>query len=834
MAATSGTAVPASMQVDERYVAALALHDEGRDDDALAAFNAVLDEDPWHVGALLHAGALELSRGREDQASRHYQSLFNMSNGDIVDGLAAVEMSAAATRSLVGLCRSLDREPLAIAVLEANLARRPDNQTARIALGRLLLVSDDAEAGIAQLRQAVAVDERSADAWSALGTALRAAGELDDAQAALTRAVKLDPDAHDTRHDLATLLAYRDNRNEMLRHYRILAARVADDIAVLGEAGIVLLCNGDEKRAMDAFTKVLALDANNCFANLGAGAVMIRRDQREAAVDHLHAVMSHLPHDADAILTLAKIANDVLPRRFVGTLLNAAATVAWDDRDTLRRIAEIAYHARFGDPSVRTLSRLHELLPDDGRILPALIDAKLSVCEWSGTDGLQRDVMAVVERSMAAGTTLNIDVWNLFALGVDYPTLARAARYKAAQIYDTLAGNRADCNFTFASRPAHRRIRLGYLCPYTWKSSHIDNLLTVIRHHDRDRFELYGYSIQHRSGDKYDELFCDQFEGFRVTPLGELNDSARKIYDDEIDILIDSTGHFSASCMPLAAMRPAPLVVHGTAGFNIIGAAPYYDYSLNDRYYLSDDLADLYVEKPFYMPHSAMPAELLAIFDTDAGRAAFTMPEDKFIFADFNHPCKYDPKIYDAWMTILRRVPDSVLLLGHWMEDTSTRLHHIAKANGVSPDRVIVAPFQPRHRHLRRLQLCDLALDTFYHCGGVTTIDCLIAGLPILTARPDRTLPLANASMLAAMGCEDLVLPTLDAYVEKAVALAQAPDELADLRARMWANREQAPLFQAGRWVRNLERAYEIMLARHRDGDAPAPFSVLDVQGWPA
>lgn len=39
----------------------------------------------------------------------------------------------------------------------------------------------------------------------------------------------------------------------------------------------------------------------------------------------------------------------------------------------------------------------------------------------------------------------------------------------------------------------------------------------------------------------------------------------------------------------------------------------------------------------------------------------YGLPEDKFIFANFNQLYKLDPNTYTVWMNILKRVPDSVL-----------------------------------------------------------------------------------------------------------------------------------------------------------------------------
>ena len=818
-------------QTDD-YQAALALHRANRADEALAAYEAVLAADPWHAGALLHAGMLALSLDRGDKAIGLIHALLNQPDAEIV---ASLDLATAFPQSLLqfaSLCEDADRLDLALTMLEAAQAQHANDTDIRMALGRLLFGVGRHDDAIRQLRRASELSPENASTWTMLGTVCVYNGSLDEARPALEQALELDADNHQARHQLARALFDERRPVEALRQFRQLAAAVDDDPDILVEAGKALLKGGDVKNAGLAFRKLQALDAESCLTHLGLGAVLVAERQTDQAIEHLHRALAQLPEGASEIISLARHFANHLPRVVTGALLVAAVDAAWSDPEQLAKAADIAYGARYGRAAIRGLTRLCELDPGNPRPLPALIDTKLSLCEWGGSETLVQQVLDTVDEAITNGGSLNIDVWNLFAMGVDYPTLARAARYKSAQISNDCADIRAACNFSF-DPPSGSRIRIGYLCPYTWRSSHIANLMTVVRHHDRERFELFGYAIQ-ETNEEFDDVFRGLFDTYRLTPLRELEDSAKQIYEDKIDILIDSTGHFAATCMPLAAMRPAPVIMHGTAGFNIVGAAEFYDYSLHDRCYLTDDLVDLHIEKPFYMPHSAMPAEVLQIDKEPSVRAAFDIPDDRFVFVDFNHPCKYDPNIFAAWMEILRRVPNGVLVLCRWLDDTEQNLHRLAEQQSVQPDRLIFAPVRDRSAHLRRLQLCDLALDTFYHCGGVTTVDCLMAGLPILTARPDRPLPLANLSLLSAMDCEDLVMPDLPTYIERAVELANDPDRLAEIRARMLKSRTRAPLFQAERWVRNLERAFEIIHRNRCEGSDPVPFSVLDVEDWPS
>ena len=123
-------------------------------------------------------------------------------------------------------------------------------------------------------------------------------------------------------------------------------------------------------------------------------------------------------------------------------------------------------------------------------------------------------------------------------------------------------------------------------------------------------------------------------------------------------------------------------------------------------------------------------------------------------------------------------------------------------------------------------------LDTLFHTGGVTTMEALWAGLPVLShAAPpsDRS----GAAILAAIGLEDLAAPSLDAYQEIAIGLAADPARQAALKARLAAQRESAPLFDAERFARHLEQAFEMIWQDHKAGRSAAQRAPIRVPALP-
>ncbi len=297
--------------------------------------------------------------------------------------------------------------------------------------------------------------------------------------------------------------------------------------------------------------------------------------------------------------------------------------------------------------------------------------------------------------------------------------------------------------------------------------------------------------------------------------------AAERIAADGLDLLIDTTGLTGQNCLAIMAHRPAPVQMHAF-GYSITTGADYIDYLVTDRHYVPDDWAEASSEAMLYMPHTFMPTVRPIESREPVCRADFDLPEDAVVFANFNHPCKFEPVIFAAWMKILQAVPGSVLWFGAWLPAVQNNLRRAAQAHGIDPERLIFARIVRHDRHLARLALADLALDNLHHGGGVTTVDALWVGLPLITLQGDKPGGRLGETLCAAAGAPELLCRDLDDYVDRAIRLAHAPEQRAALRARLLAQRDQAPLFDLERFVRDLERGYEAAADRLARGLPPA------------
>ena len=185
------------------------------------------------------------------------------------------------------------------------------------------------------------------------------------------------------------------------------------------------------------------------------------------------------------------------------------------------------------------------------------------------------------------------------------------------------------------------------------------------------------------------------------------------------------------------------------------------------------------------------------------------LPESGFVFACFNNAYKITPHIFDIWMNLLKKIPNSVLWLSSPSPKAIANLQREAMSRGVDSSRLVFASRTPgRKEHLSRLRLADLFLDTPNYNAHATAADALWAGLPILTLICETFCGRVAASQLTALGLQEMIVRSDQEYYDKAMALATQPDLLNNIRNKIEVNRHSSPLFDTKQYVKDLESTY--------------------------
>jgi predicted O-linked N-acetylglucosamine transferase (SPINDLY family) len=411
--------------------------------------------------------------------------------------------------------------------------------------------------------------------------------------------------------------------------------------------------------------------------------------------------------------------------------------------------------------------------------------------------------------------------------------LAEARRWNDVHTRPLAAEARPFAN----SRDPERRLKIGYVGgdfrahPVGYFS------LALFAHHDARAFETFIYMTSPRADAFSDRIRASVAQWRDVWHLGDA-DLAAMARADGIDILVDMAGHTAMNRLLALAARAAPVQavgggLMGTTGVDAV------DYILADRFEIPPGFEKFYSEAVVRLPHdyicyappglsmSGAPSrDAPPVADLPASTGGYAT------FGCFNAAAKVTPEAVALWARVLAAVPGARLLLkGFAYADAEARarfLRLFAEA-GVGESRLTLEGPSPHAELLAAYGRVDIALDPIPYSGGLTTLESLWMGVPVVTLPGETFASRHSASHLSNVGLPELIARDADDYVAIASRLASDRDRLAALRAALRARLAASPVCDGARYARGLEAAFREMWRRRCAGEKPSPFDISPI-----
>ena len=480
-----------------------------------------------------------------------------------------------------------------------------------------------------------------------------------------------------------------------------------------------------------------------------------------------------------------------------------------------RGVALIALNRH--DEAVTSFDRGFALNPDfvqaDDFRAPRLL-SKLRVCDWTDLAAETARLLAMVR----AGKPLSLP----FAI-VAIPSSA-AEQLQCARRY--VQEEPAYPPLWQGESYAHDRIRVAYLSADF--NEHPTAYLTagLFEQHDKSRFEITALSFGQNDNSPPRRRLEAAFEHFIDVGGNSDQEIAALMHRAEIDIAVDLMGFTKDHRLGVLARRAAPIQV-SYLGYPGTMGAPYMDYILADATVIPEDHDVFYAERVVRLPGTyQINDNRRAISQHTPTRGECGLPQNGFVFCCFNNPQKITPEIFDIWMRLLRATEGSVLWLITGNTKAAANLRAEAEKRGVAAERLIFAPKASVADHLARHRLADLCLDTLPYNAHTTASDALWAGLPVLTCLGETFAGRVAASLLKAIGLDELITRALAEYEALALRLSRDPVYLASLKDTLIRNRDASLLFDTQRATRHIETAYRSMAEIARRNEKPRSFNV--------
>jgi predicted O-linked N-acetylglucosamine transferase (SPINDLY family) len=706
--------------------------------------------------------------------------------------------------------RLAEAEPLYLRALDAD----KDFYPALHLMGVLRLQQDRAAEALPYIQRALGVQPNMPETLANYGIALQAAGRYTEALEALARVVNLNPNDSRAWNNRGALLSKVHRNEEALADLDRAVSLDPLYADAWMNRGATLMAISRMEEALECFDRLLRLSPDNLEARNSRGLALKAMGQTGHALAEFDRVLKEKPDHLRALINRATVLG-VMGR--VDEELQSYDRALAAEPDMAEALIGRAYCLRTYKSDLAGAIAAHEravaIQPDYPYARGDLVHMKMLAADWRDLAG---DLAALNQGVHDGKRVVNPYVYQ--GLSSSPADLLASAKIYTQDKYPPLP-------FPRQRQRQHGKIRLGYLCSDFRAQATMHLSAGLFEHHDRSRFEVIGFDNSPEDGSPMRRRVIAAFDKF--VPIQTLSDraAAHLIATDEIDILVNLNGYFGTPRMGVCAHRPALLQVN-YLGFPGSLGAEYMDYILADAEVIPSGEEQFYGEKVVRLPNSYQINDALRPRPAPTTRAAHGLKETDFVFCHFNYSYKLTPEIFAVWLRLLGSVPSSVLWLLESNALFAANLRREAERAGIDPARLIFAPPIETAAHLSRLALGDLFLDSLPCNAHTTASDALWAGLPLITCRGTAFAGRVATSLLHAVGLPELVTNSLDEYESLALVLANDRTRLQSYRDRLTRNPGRLPLFDTARTTRQIEMAYETMMARWNKDELPESFSV--------
>ena len=555
--------------------------------------------------------------------------------------------------------------------------------------------------------------------------------------------------------------------------------------------------------AIASMTSAVQSARNSAPAHFNLGATLAASGNHAAAEHELREALRLEPSMAEAAVVLADLFESMGRPSDAENELNTALSIRPDYAGAALNLGLLYLRQDRLDRAEGALMRAKAMTGAPPSVNAAVGTLYLKTGRYSDADRALRSALEQDATLHDARSAL-LFLCNLDG-GRDAQTIFDEHVRNAAEI--AKATGTPYSNWANVAEPG-RRLRIGYVSADFGQHPIGLFIRPVLERHNRARFDVYCYSNSKRV-DEVTRALEQLVKHWRIVVGEDDVFFADQICRDEIDILVDLSGHTAGNRLRLFARHPAPIQVTWLGYLNTTGL-PTMDYRICDSHTEPADSDRFHTERLYRMPHSQWCYS--PVHNVSPVRTPHVQEPEALVFGSFNQYMKISDSCLRLWCRILAQMPRATLKvwdvpLGRTQELFRRRLAGLQ----IDPDRVAIHGRASILEYLRAIADVDIALDTFPYNGATTTLDTLWMGVPLVALRGDRGAARSSYSILQSMRCTELIASSPDEYVELNVRLAKDASWRTELRSTLRNKLTSSPLMDGVAFVADLEAAYAEM-----------------------
>ncbi|MBR0974166.1 MULTISPECIES: tetratricopeptide repeat protein [Bradyrhizobium] len=671
------------------------------------------------------------------------------------------------------------------------------------------------------------------DAMHLLGMCAHDGRRLEEAQELLERVIALDPRLHDAHNNLATVHFDLGNYEEARRCQERAIALKPNFAVALTNLGNTLMHLGLYGQALELHERAIKLKPDYADAFCNRGMIEILLGQVERARESFERALLFQPRHAEAIVGNSMVSMELRHHDDAAAKLAMALAIKPGSPRILAQRGRLSYELQRVEQALADFEAALAISPKlelalRGKAQACLVVGKTAQAIAAATTLIERNPRSEIGLALMGFAYSNQGEMDTAIEYLDRALAIRPDYGDAIRGKIFLQDYREEADFvvqqavrrdwwdligsklprrTLPKRPLdpEKRIVVGYVAAEFRQHSAGLSLLPVLRHHDHTKFEIICYYTW-PGADEYTAMFKPMADVW-VDAWGLSDDElADRIQADNVDILIDVSGHTTGNRLQTFARKPAPIQATGFGHATGTGMQTM-DYVLADPVFIPPSVRHLFAEKIHDLPC------LITIEPvSDQQPSELPMLRNGYVtFGVFNRIYKISDHAIRVWSRLMSELPGSKIIIKHGLlDDQLLRDSLVARfvAQGIAEESITCLGTTSRNDHLLAFGQVDISLDTFPQNGGISTWESLYKGVPVVAKLGNGASSRAGASIVAAVGLGDWVAEDDDGYIEIARKFATQPDHLAKLRADLPARIAASPAGNVEIYTRELEAGY--------------------------
>jgi len=664
----------------------------------------------------------------------------------------------------------------------------------------------DIDVALASYRDLLAEQPGYAPAQHLLGTLMRDRGQRAEAEQAFAAALEAAPLYVEARVALARIYCDDGRTGPAVDLCQDGLAAQPNEAPLWRGLGLARLAQRRGRLARQAFKQAIALDPTDAETHYNNGVALQLMHQRDAALRSYQRALALKPDFLAADFNIGVIFRE---QGHWDAAVNAFRDVLTRDPrhvPAYKALAETLVSARRLDEWFKAFDRFEVACLD---ALPLCVVA-LEVYQYRGDfasidhylDRLRRDEFKATSETELADC---LEELLFLLLYFDFESEAHFGLYK---VYDAVVPRVYGRPLELPAKRRPGPIRIGYLSADLRNHVMGKMMLPAIERHDRNRFELFFYSLSTAS-DKWTARYRALSPHFEVIADLSEQEAAERIAADEIDVLVDlGTNTFGAK-PGILALKPARVQITHVASAGVVGLSTI-DFKLTDAFADLPENQQTQLETLLPMEGCVYPyRHIEPAAKHPFNRESLRIPRDAVVIGGFVNPLKLSRRCLSLWREILERIPNAVLAVSPLSPERRAIFGKLLTAGGISHGRVSVLP-QGRNEAegQARYSVVDFILDPMPYGGANSTLEALDMGVPVVTLLGRKHGERSSYSILANLGVTQTVASNGRDYVDIAVRLATDPAFMAEVRSAIRAGLQHSPLVDMDQHTRYLEAAY--------------------------